>query len=67
MTEPETNLDTIYIPVFVPTLTIEKYAHSIGVSPDVVDGWIKRGYIPTVKIGRRRLVNIVAMTRELSV
>ncbi len=67
MKEPQIALDTIAIPVFVPTLTIEKYAHSIGVSPDVVDGWIKRGYIPTVKIGRRRLVNIAAMTRELSV
>ena len=67
MKEPQLALDTIAIPVFVPTLTIEKYAHSIGVSPDVVDGWIKRGYIPTVKIGRRRLVNIAAMTRELSV
>jgi len=67
MTEPQENLDTIAIPVFVPTLTIEKYANSIGVSPDVVDGWVKRGYIPTVKIGRRRLINIAAMTRELSV
>jgi excisionase family DNA binding protein len=67
MKEPQIALDTIAIPVFVPTLTIEKYAHSIGVSPDVVDGWIKRGYIPTVKIGRRRLVNIAALTRELSV
>jgi len=67
MAEPQISLDTIGIPVFVPTLTIEKYAHSIGVSSDVVDGWIKRGYIPTVKIGRRRLVNIAAMTRELSV
>ena len=67
MAEPQISLDTIGIPVFVPTLTIEKYAHSIGVSSDVVDGWIKRGYIPTVKIGRRRLVNIAAMTRDLSV
>ena len=67
MKEPQLALDTIAVPVFVPTLTIEKYAHTIGVSPDVVDGWIKRGYIPTVKIGRRRLVNIAAMTRELSV
>ena len=67
MTEPQKNLDTIAIPVFVPTLTIEKYAKSIGVTPDVVDGWVKRGYIPTVKIGRRRLINIAAMTRDLSV
>ncbi len=67
MKEPRLALDTITVPVFVPTLTIEKYAHSIGVSTDVVDGWIKRGYIPTVKIGRRRLINIAAMTRELSV
>ncbi len=51
--------------VFVPTLTIERFAHSIGVSKDVVNGWIKRGYIPTVKYGKRRLVNIAAISKSI--
>lgn len=65
MTDPTTNLDISNLPVFVPVLTIEKFASSIGVSPHVVEGWIKRGYISTVKIGRRRLVNVIALIQRL--
>lgn len=32
---------------------------------DVVEGWIKRGYLPTVKIGRHRMVNVAQLTQSL--
>lgn len=66
MTDPIANLDISNLPVFVPLLTIEKFAQSVGVTPHVVDGWIKRGYITTTKIGRRRLVNMMAIMHELN-
>lgn len=66
MTDPTINLDISYLPVFVPLLTIEKFASSIGVTPHVVDGWIKRSYISTVKKGRRRLINVMAIMHELN-
>lgn len=52
-------------PVFMPLLTVEKFAHSIGVTPHVVNGWIKRGYISTQKVGKRRLINIIAFIQYL--
>ena len=52
------------IPVFVPLLTINRFALAIGVTPDVVLGWINRGYIKTTKIGKRRLVNITELMQD---
>lgn len=49
----------------IPVLTKERFAAQVGVSVDVVRGWIARGMVPTVRIGRRRLVNVAAMQNEL--
>jgi hypothetical protein len=48
-----------------PLMTIENFAETVGVTPSVVDGWIKRDYIPTKKMGKRRLVNMVQLTISL--
>lgn len=32
---------------------------------DVVEAWIKRGYLPTVKIGKYRMVNVALLTKNL--
>ncbi len=32
---------------------------------ETVWGWIKRGYLPTVLIGKHRLVNVAALIRQL--
>ncbi|SCZ52997.1 MerR family transcriptional regulator [Thiohalomonas denitrificans] len=47
----------------------EQFAKLCGgnVTTDKVEHWIRRGYLPSVKIGRARLVNLVALNRELSV
>ena len=66
MVKPDLDLEFSKLPVFVPVLSVDRYAKSIGIEVGVVDGWVKRGYIPTIKIGKRRLVNIAAMTQELS-
>ncbi|MDP2506720.1 helix-turn-helix domain-containing protein [Oceanobacter sp. 3_MG-2023] len=40
-----------------PVLTQEQFADLAGLSPDTVRGWIYAKTIPSVKIGRLRLVN----------
>lgn len=48
----------------VPVMERERFAALVGVEPGVVSGWIERGHVPTLKIGRYRLINLVALTRE---
>jgi hypothetical protein len=45
----------------VPVMHPDKFAELIGLSSGVVGGWIDQGYVPTVKIGKYRLINIAAM------
>ncbi len=49
---------TIMIPV--PEMTIEQYAQHVGVSVRTVEGWIAKDHLPSIKVGRRRLVNVLA-------
>jgi excisionase family DNA binding protein len=44
----------------------EKFAELVGVSVDTVTAWIKRGYIPSVAVGKYRLVNLVKLHTELA-
>jgi hypothetical protein len=46
-------------------MTLEKFAEVVGLPPGVVLGHLNRGIIPSVTLGRRRLVNLVALQREL--
>ena len=48
----------------VPVRERERFAALVGIELGVVNGWIDRGYVPTVKIGRYRLINLAALTRE---
>ncbi len=50
-----------------PLMPWESFVDWIGMSdePRVVRSWIDRGYIPSVKVGRRVMVNVVALTRDL--
>ncbi|MCF6190355.1 MAG: helix-turn-helix domain-containing protein [Cocleimonas sp.] len=57
--------DITNLPIFVPVLTIDKFAKAIGVTRRVVTNWIDQGHIDTLKIGKRRVINIAAMTKEL--
>lgn len=49
----------------VGLMTLEKFAEAVGLPPGVVLGHLNRGMLPTVTLGRRRLVNVVALQREL--
>jgi len=50
---------------FIPFMTPEKFAEAIGLSKGVVGGWIDQGYIPTAKVGRYRMINMVVLVANL--
>ena len=52
-------------PSGVGVCTQEKFAESAGLTLDTVRGLVRRGYIPTVKVGRYAMVNLTALNREL--
>ncbi|HEX7047769.1 MAG TPA: hypothetical protein VF275_09405 [Gammaproteobacteria bacterium] len=47
--------------VATPVMTKERFADLVGVEVGVVRGMLDRGYLPSVKIGRHRLVNVAAL------
>lgn len=47
-------------------MTLEKFAEAVGLPPGVVLGHVNRGFLPTRHVGRRRLINLVALQRELA-
>ncbi|WP_195763547.1 hypothetical protein [Duganella guangzhouensis] len=52
--------------VTVGLMTLEKFAEAVGLPQGVVLGHLNRGILPTVTLGRRRLINVVALQRELA-
>ncbi|MDI1278629.1 hypothetical protein, partial [Methylobacter sp.] len=50
---------------FIPFMTPDKFAESIGLTKGVVGGWIDQGYLPTAKVGRYRMINMVVLVTNL--
>jgi hypothetical protein len=48
----------------VPIMERSKFAELVGVDVGVVNGWIERGYLPSIKMGKHRLVNIALLAKE---
>jgi len=66
MSEMQPYLNITKTPVFVPLMSAERFSKVSGVEIGVLTGWINRGYIQTIKIGKRRLINIASMTKDYS-
>ena len=49
-----------------PFCTHEAFANMVGVSEDTARGWVEMGTVPTLKIGRRRVVNLNRILSDLS-
>lgn len=58
----DTQLDASQMPS-APVMSRKRFADLVGVTEDTVTGWINRGYLPVVEIGKYRLVNIALVTR----
>ncbi len=48
----------------VPYITKKLYSQLSGLSEDTVRGMVDRGHLPSVKIGKQRMVNVALLTRE---
>ena len=55
---PGRTLQLEFIPP-VLTLPMDTFAERAGFSVGVVEGWVKRGYIPSVKKGAYRMISLV--------
>lgn len=49
---------------FNPLVTQRFFAESAGLSLRVVEGWVIRGYLPTIKIGKHRLINVAVLVAQ---
>ncbi|NOR71640.1 MAG: hypothetical protein GQ532_18460 [Methylomarinum sp.] len=49
----------------VPVIHQDKFAAAVGLSSGVIGGWVDNGYIPTLKIGKYRMINLVQFTKQL--
>jgi hypothetical protein len=47
-----------------PVMTKAKFSEISGLGEDIIRGMIERGHLPTVKIGKHRLVNTALLTSE---
>ncbi|MXS85446.1 hypothetical protein ABO04_05835 [Nitrosomonas sp. HPC101] len=49
----------------MPIMTMEAFAHTIGLPFSVFHAQYKRGYWPTTKIGKRVFVNVEAVRMQM--
>lgn len=73
MSKTETNDQTLSPPsskplpslqFAIPIMTQEQFAQGAGLSHGVVRGWIDKGYLPTLLIGKHRMVNVAMVFRN---
>lgn len=58
------SLPSIVNCAFVPVCTRERFAHFSGLDEGVIRGMCDRGYLPTIKLGKYSLINLVALIQE---
>lgn len=46
-------------------VTQTKFAEITGVTLPTVRAWVARGYVPTIRVGRRRLIDVAAYLRQI--
>lgn len=52
------------VPVMTPVMTKERFAELVGVEVGVVRGMLDRGHLPSIKIGRHRLINVAVLQAQ---
>lgn len=49
----------------MPVMTLEAFANSIGLPLSILQAQCKRGYWPTIKVGKRVFVNVEAVRLQV--
>lgn len=47
--------------IAIPVMTKERFAELVGVEVGVIRGMLDRHYLPAIKIGRHRFVNVALL------
>ncbi|CAA0100661.1 Uncharacterised protein [BD1-7 clade bacterium] len=47
-----------------PVVTKQLFSHMTGLTKETIRGMIERGHLPTVKIGKHRMINVALLTKE---
>ncbi|WP_038003926.1 helix-turn-helix domain-containing protein [Teredinibacter turnerae] len=47
-----------------PVVTKRLFAQLTGLTEETIRGMIERGHLPTVKIGKHRMVNVALITKD---
>ncbi|MEZ0231416.1 MAG: hypothetical protein ACAH12_01135 [Methylophilaceae bacterium] len=58
----DTHIDLSQMPS-LPVISRQKFAEMIGMSEGIIEGWMNRGYIPTLLIGKHRLINLALLNK----
>ena len=45
-------------------MTIERFSQLSGLDEGVIQGHIRRGYLPTIKVGRYRMINVALLNAQ---
>lgn len=46
-------------------VTRERFSQATGLTEETIRNMVYRGYLPSVLIGRHRMINVVALTKHL--
>jgi hypothetical protein len=49
----------------VPLMKKERFSELSGFDTGVIEGWLDKGLIPSVKVGKHRAINVVLITSNL--
>lgn len=47
-----------------PLMTKNKFSELSGLSEEIIRGMVDRGHLPSMKIGKHRMINIAVLQRE---
>ncbi|AEF99477.1 hypothetical protein [Methylomonas methanica] len=47
--------------LFTPIMTKDRFAEISGVPVGVLQGWVDRNYVPTLVIGKHKVINMVQL------
>jgi hypothetical protein len=48
----------------VPYMSKRRFADIVGIEISVVDGWVEKGHLPSVLIGKYRLINVAKLWQQ---
>lgn len=52
------------IPMSVPVVTKARFSEMSGLTEETLRGMIERGHLPTLKVGKHRMINVALLTKE---